>query len=113
DATVVPRWPGIPRLFDRTQELVHLGRVHGLGCMIVILAWRLTREDARVPLRAVDLRVGFHPLLVGMPPARFDHAVRPGGPSDQQDAVVIDGIRAVPRPDGSADPLGGRVAQDE
>ena len=81
--------------------------------MIVVRARLLAREDARVPLRPVDLRIRLHPLLVGMPPARFDDAVRPVGPPDQHDRVVVDGVRAVPRADGRADALGRGIAEDE
>ena len=48
---------------------------------------------------------------MGVPPTGFDDRVRPLGPRDQQDAVVVHVVGAVARADHRADATGRRVAE--
>src|SRR4026209_2883217 len=53
------------------------------------------------------------PSLCGGPPADSAPPVARAAPADQDDPVGVHAVRAVPCPDGGADPLGYGVAQDE
>src|SRR5437899_7626907 len=75
DAAVLTVRLRLPPGDDRADEFPYLRRVHGLRSMLVTVR-RLGREDAAVPLRSIDLRVGLEAGDVRLPPAGLHDGVR-------------------------------------